>query len=129
MIKDIESNTLSDLKDPRVSILLVYVDGCKACEATKPIYEQLSQVYGNISYFKADLNKVLNFYVQYADKDDPVTDENGNTVVPPKIVAPMFYVFVKEEQSSENEYGWVGGIEGADINALTGVLEALNVVE
>lgn len=149
-IKEITKKTLKNLKKNRVSVLLVYMPGCQACEMTKEPYKQFSEVYNNISFFQADMNKVVEFYSQYADKQEayvPEVDENnepkkdekgnvitklllddaGNPVMVPKMVAPMFYVFVKEEQSSENEYGYVGGIDGADIQTLNGVLEALNV--
>jgi len=149
MIKEVDQANLSALKEATVSVLLVYMPGCQACEMAKKPYQQFSETYGNINFFQADLNKIMEFYTQYADTQDtvvPETDDKGTPVqdaagniltkvllddlgVPvksPKIVAPMFYVFVKEEQSPENEYGHCGGIDGADLQGLQGVLEALN---
>jgi len=149
MIKKITDKSSNKLLKNRVSVLLVFMEGCQACELSKEHYTKFSEVYENISFFEADINKTMSLYVKYADTQEayqtllspdgtPQVDENGNNItelllddggnaiLSPKIVAPMFYVFVKEEQSTENEFGHIGGIDGADINSLQAALEALN---
>lgn len=116
MIETITTESATKLLEPKISILLVKMDGCKACDFAKEHYETISNSYNNISFFQANLNDIIDLYVKYADKD------NGQ----PKIIAPMFYVFVKEEQSDSNEHGHIGGIDGADIPALQSVLGAMN---
>jgi hypothetical protein len=150
-IREIKNSTKC-LKQGRVSVLFVYMPGCRACEMAKAPFEQFSRTYKNIKYFKADINKIMELYIKFADKTEayvPVVNENGETakdesgnvitkllldeagnpVMQPKIIAPMFFIFVKEEQSPENEYGWVGGIDGADVASLENVLKVLNNVE
>jgi thiol-disulfide isomerase/thioredoxin len=121
-----ETNADEYIKDAAgISVLLVYVPGCKACDAVKGHYEELAEKHQAITFFKADLNKVLPLYMEYADEDPTTID--AETGKPTKqIVAPMFYMFADDEQSEENPHGHIGGVDGADIPMLYTVLEALS---
>jgi hypothetical protein len=122
---ELKKDTLDLIKQERVSVLLVYMDGCAACQMVKGPFEDLSKAFPNISCFKGNLGEVSEFYLQFADENPNVIDEATGKPAK-KVVAPMFYVFVKEEQSEENPWGWVGGIDGADINSLAQAMGALN---
>lgn len=149
MIKELDKDQVDAIKANDVSILLIYAEGCAACEAVKPEYKSLPKTFKKLSFFQGDINKVIDFYLNYAEKvpavdivtdekGNPiqdnkgnyetklVRDEKGNTVLKPNIVIPTFYVFVKQEAGPDNPYGFVGGIDGADINTLKQTLEVLN---
>jgi len=141
----------SELKQHEFSILLIYANNCHHCQTIKPVFEQLEQDYGEeIQFFSAEINTVKSLYEQFAEtqeafgyetNDDgtPKQDASGNFIgtkllnpdgtpqMVPKYVIPNFYVFAKEAISDDDEFGFVGGFDGAAPGELQVVLESLQL--
>jgi hypothetical protein len=126
-MRNISKDTLDLIKSEKVSVLLVYMEGCYACGMIKEPYKTMSNNFNNISFFKGEFNDINEFYLQFADENPDVYDVETQKPAK-KVLVPMFYVFVQKEQNEENPWGYVGGIDGADLNTLAHVLQALNNV-
>jgi thiol-disulfide isomerase/thioredoxin len=98
-------------------VMLIYANGCPACEAIKPIYEQVQKDFPGIQFESHEINTVQGMYFRYADKDP----ETGAA----KVVIPNFFIFDEKLATDDNEAGFVGGFEGASEEELRFVLNAI----
>lgn len=114
---DPPSVNLDLVREPELSVLMIYADGCKHCQTIKPVYEELEKQYSeSMNFFMVDINHSLEFYEMYAEVDD-----FGKV----KYIIPSFYIFHREAQSPENEFGFIGGIDGANTDELIATLELI----
>lgn len=149
-MKNITINEISELKESSKSILLIWADGCHACELAKPIYEELSNKYVEFSFYKLQFSQeIMEFYtatipkqtipLQLKNEDgslvldsagNPVIvqkiTENGTLVLETPIVFPNFLIFAKDKITETNPYGFLGNIGGLEKEKLEYILGALS---
>ena len=138
-----------DIKHLDYAIVLIYANNCHHCQTIKPIFDQYEEEFGEeITFLSAEISTVKSFYDQFAETQEafgyetnedgsPKQDESGNFIAQkllnpdgspqlvPKYVIPNFYVFAKELQDEDNEFGFAGGFDGGNPDEVYGVLQAL----
>lgn len=124
MVQNITSSDLDLIKLNDCTILLTYANGCRHCETIKPRFEEYSNKFPELTFLKADLNEINDFYIKFADKQI-IQNEDGAEVEVPVFTIPNFYIFVKALQVPGNEFGFAGGFDGANSDELQNVLDAL----
>jgi len=137
---EIKKDELHKINSKPFGILLFYANGCQHCEKIKPIFAQYAEKYPEIQFCQIEINEGLEYYNKFAEMEqeikfepildqnnEPKKDENGNVImniVPqfnedgtPKMVrkyaVPAFYVHHTEAIAENNEYGFIGGFNGA----------------
>jgi len=138
-MEDLQSNSLNKLNDKEFSILLFYADGCKHCEAAKPIFNTYSELYPEIAFFTTNISSNMDYYLKYAEERQEAAYEtakapdgteikniDGNSIVNAifqfnedgspkmvkKIAAPTFYVHHVKAKGDTNTFGFIGGFDG-----------------
>ena len=107
-----------------MEVIFYKLQGCKACEAAKPVFDKAKEEYKEFSFTEANLpTDRMELFEEHADKEPAVEylkddngevlrnhagrpfskivkDEDGNTVMAPVLAAPAFY-FINPE---DNEF-------------------------
>jgi thiol-disulfide isomerase/thioredoxin len=132
---------LNKIKDKEFGILLFYATGCKYCEISKPLFEEASKNFPQIGFYAIEFNEGKEYYEKFAEDVEDVTyqevkndkgesefvavpnlNEDGSPKIVKKYSFPSFYVHHSKASNPENEYGFIGGWDGATEKDLETVL-------
>lgn len=104
-MKDIKIEEIDEIINNSKSVVLIWAEGCKACEIAKEYYGILSKNHNNFNFYKMQFSTdILDFY---------------KTLVPEEqVVFPSFLVFDKRNIEENNKYGFVGNVAGLDMHYL-----------
>jgi len=147
---DLTVPILSTLKESDKSILLIWAEGCEACNLSKPMYDSLQDTYVEFTFYKLQFSvDILPFYEQHIPKEyvksilknnngDTLLDDNnlpimkydqdaeGNLLKSSPIMFPNFFIFQKSNITEANPYGFLGNIGGLNKEQLVYVLDQLS---
>lgn len=138
---EVLTNNYNKLKHDNFSVLLIWSEGCPACQKAKPEYEALESKFSDFDFYNMPLSpETLEFYEQYEEPKKvqiPAEDEDGDPIVNAqgkpmmrtveRIVrtVPKYYVFHGSESTEDNEYGLLGIVEGHNLVQLEAILTNL----
>jgi thiol-disulfide isomerase/thioredoxin len=147
--KLMKDDDFNKIKSNSFTCLFIKANGCHHCEDAAPIVEELSNKIPEVTFYSAtlgDFPEIIPFYEQFAeqeqtyefvidDKGNPVTNSQGQNQVRfffnddgsprmrAKIAFPTFLMFHESERDEDdNEYGFLGRIDGNMPEKLEGVL-------
>ena len=119
-MKDITIDQIDEIKNDSKSVILIYAEGCEACNTAKPYFESIEATYDQFYFYKLQFSEaILPFYNQYIPKE-LVKDAEGNEELKSRIIFPNFMIFINLCIDENNEHGFVGNVGGFD----PGYLEA-----
>ena len=150
-MKEITINKIDDIKKDNKTIVLIWTEGCKACEETKEYFSSIESKYDQFTFYKLKFSdEVLPFYIKYIPKEPifvqvtneegtllafdqenkPImtwkVDEQGNTLFQTPFKFPNFMVFLKSCIEENNEHGFIGNIAGLNKEHLEFVLNQMS---
>lgn len=137
-MKEITIEQIDEIKNNSKSVVLIWAEGCEACNKAKPFFSEIESKYDQFYFYRLQFSpEILPFYNQYIAKQpamEPFLDEQGNKVLDENgqqlmklkldeqgnlimetpISFPNFMVFVNGFIDELNEHGFVGNIAGLD---------------
>lgn len=137
-MREITIEQIDEIKHDSKAVLLIYAEGCAACESAKPYFESIESKYDQFYFYKLQFSEaILPFYNKHVPKQpamvqvkteagDALSDESGKPILQFKldnegrqimetpISFPNFFVFVNGFIDEQNEYGFVGNVAGFD---------------
>lgn len=149
-MRDITINEIDSIKNNSKSVVLIWAEGCEACNLAKPLYDQIESKYDQFYFYRLQLSPdILDFYKQYIPKEStmiqskdaegnllfdteskPVmewkVDDNGQIIQESPLSFPNFLVFVNGFIDENNEHGFVGNVAGLNIGHLEYALTAMS---
>lgn len=149
-MKEITIDQIDEIKHNSKSVVLIYAEGCAACESTKPYFESIEQKYDQFYFYKLQFSEaILPFYSTYIPKEavetqakydngDPILmvdnkplmiakiDQFGQQVFESPIIFPNFFFFTNTEINENNEYGFVGSIPGFNKESVEYILNEMS---
>lgn len=152
MIKEIKKD---EFKPNDLAIIMFYAEGCGACEAAKPLYEEISKKHGDIEFYKMQFDQEAyeNIYNLYEEKTikqvEEVKDEDGNPVLTKSgkpfkrhklddngeivkkspIIVPNFFFFHPESAEGNDKLGFLGNVRGSDLQKVESIIEQMKEME
>lgn len=135
------------LKNDKLSVLMIWVEGCSACSSAKEKYAELPEQFADYDFYEMQMsnNTVYDFYSNFVEKEPTMEevkdedgdviydakgkaltrlarDENGELILKAPIQVPKFFVFHGQSADAENEYGFLGKVDGFNHEMLVQIL-------
>lgn len=145
---------LDELKKEDLSVLMIWVNGCAACSQAKEGYAELPKKFQDYKFFEMELTNpaVYDFYSNFTEKQPVMEevkdedgdiiydakgkaltrlsrDENGELIQKAPIQVPKFLVFHGSSIDEENEYGFLGNVDGYNLPMLEQILENIQKMQ
>ena len=135
-MKELNIDQIDEIRNDSKSIILIYAEGCSACDQAKPFFDKIESIYDQFYFYKVNFSpEILPFYNKYTLKSPvmiqpknvdgvllndengkPIIqfklDEEGKQILETQVQFPNFFVFVNELITEENEHGFAGNIAG-----------------
>lgn len=153
-VNTLQVENLDELKKDQLSVLMIWVNGCSACSEAKEGYAELPKKFQDYKFFEMELNNqaVYDFYSNFTEKQPVMEeikdedgdviydakgkaltrlarDENGELVLKAPIQVPKFFVFHGSSIDAENEYGFLGKVDGFNLPMLDQILENIQKMQ
>lgn len=141
-MKDLTIAEINELKNSKKSIVLIWAEGCQACETTKPFFEELPKQFAEFDFYKLKYTpEIMPFYENYIPKEEVQTQakyDNGDLIVTvdnkplmittqeSPILFPNFLFFTNEIIEENNQHGFVGNIPGFNKEAVEYILNEMS---
>lgn len=147
MINKLDVSNVEELKKDQLSTVMIWVDGCPACAKAKESYEEIVDKFQDYRFFEMEMKtqEEYDFYSQFVEKEvvmeevkdedgdviydargnalqRKARDENGEIVEKAPIQVPRFFVFHGDSAEEENEFGFLGKVDGHNTPMLEQIL-------
>lgn len=154
MIEKLDVSNVEKLKNDQLSTLMIWVDGCPACEKAKESYKEIQDKFEDYKFYEMEMkeNDVYEFYSNFVEKEPSIEevkdedgdviydargnaltrkarDENGEVIMKAPIQVPRFFVFHGSSAEEENEYGFLGKVDGHNAEMLEHILTNIKEME
>jgi len=149
-MKELEVEKISSIKEnEKTTVMLIWHEHCGICQEVKPKFEQMSKSF-DMEFLTLQLNneKVYDFYSEFTEKEkvkspsfdedgDAILDaqgnqierfhldENGEIIEKAPIQVPKFFVFNQAGADEDNEFGFLGKVDGYNVEMLESILTTI----
>ena len=149
-MKELEVAEIESIKEnEKTTVMLIWNENCGICLEVKPKFEDMSKKF-DMEFLTLQLNneKVFNFYSNFVEKEQVKSpsfdedgdaildargnqierfhlDEDGNIIEKAPISVPKFFVFNQAGVDEDNEYGFLGKVDGFNVEMLESILTTI----
>ena len=153
-MKELEVSEIESIKgNEKTTVMLIWNENCGICLEVKPKFEDMSKKF-DMEFLTLQLNneKVFNFYSNFVEKEQVKSpsfdedgdaildargnqierfhlDEDGNIIEKAPISVPKFFVFNQAGIDEDNEYGFLGKVDGFNVEMLESILTTIEAGE
>lgn len=149
-MKELEVGEISSIKEnEKTTVMLIWNEHCGICQEVKPKFEDMSKSF-DMEFLTLQLNneKVYDFYSNFVEKEQvksPSFDEDGDAILDAQgnqierfhldedgeiiekapIQVPKFFVFNQAGVDEDNEFGFLGKVDGYNVEMLQSILTTI----
>lgn len=148
-ITEITPEQIETLKQNSFVCLMYWAEGCGFCEQAKPEYKKIAEDFTFVNFYSIKMDEEsYKFYSRYIPKEqvkiqskhddgEPILDADGNPLFTYKkdedgkileespVSIPNFLVFHEKSADNYDEYGFLGNVEGIQMDRLRSILTGI----